>query len=64
MGEQRCGKCGGEDISFRYHTRSYGDHSCAWGAHTKDDHEHLHYCCHTCGWDWVGPTSKMEPRDA
>ena len=60
MSVASCSKCGGGDISTRYHQgESYWGDSrhCAYGeaarpgTHRKG--EHLHLTCRTCGFDWT-----------
>lgn len=48
-----CAKCGGTDLSVRWH-RTYRDclnetYRDDWG----DEGEHLHRACRTCGWSWA-----------
>ena len=64
--DQKCAKCGSDDILVRWHGKG-GDHRSRDYAvcekYGRDNGnppgEHLHFHCRTCQWDWFTETADV-----
>ena len=49
---QKCPKCGGDDICTRYHPTVYFSYACSYRDCSHEGDEHLHRYCRRCAYDW------------
>ena len=62
MNAPTCEKCGSDDVLTRWHGEGFyhssRNHTACWSKFDlggAGEHEHLHYHCRTCQFEWTGP---------
>ena len=66
---ERCEKCGSDDVLVRWHRASKYRTECeryrsVLDPGPKSHKEHLHFHCRRCQYEWIGPILKQVAREA